>query len=352
MRKQISIVMAVLMAAFGVTACGSSSGSGSTSAAAAVSSAAQVPVETSAKTETEKAEKAKADWPKGTVELVVPYNAGGDTDLYCRAIADAMSKKTGATFVVSNITGASAMNAAVDVLEGPADGSKFLFGHNTYLSYTANGTAAVDVVTELKPAGTIVADNSLVLLATKATGFKTIQDVVDAGNAGQEVRLTCGVGSFPYYCVMKVLNESGAKVRRVETGSLVGEHIVGCMSGQAEMTLGQYVAVKEYVESGDFNVIGVVADELPKGMEKFQTFKAQGVNVVEPKYYCFWASPNMDDSIIQAFTETLEEIQNDEGLKEVLENYNAEAHYMNPQEMQAMEEQVVSEMTEFFKNNQ
>ena len=278
MKKRILAVLTAVMTVIGISACGSQTGGANTTAAPAA------PASAPAETEAAKTEKEKADWPTGTVELVVPYNAGGDTDLYCRAIAEAMSKKTGATFVVSNITGASAMNAAVDVLEGPADGSKFLFGHNTYLSYTANGTAAVDVVTELKPAGAIVADNSLVLLAYKDTGFKTIQDVVDAGNAGQDIRLTCGVGSFPYYCVMKVLNESGAKVRRVETGSLVGEHIVGCMSGQAEMTLGQYVAVKEYVESGDFNVIGVIADELPEGMENFQTFKAQGVNVVEPKY--------------------------------------------------------------------
>ena len=60
----------------------------------------------------------------------------------------------------------------------------------------------------------------------------------------------------------------------------------------------------------------------------------------------------MDDSIIQAFTETLESIKDDEGLREVLANYFAEANYMNPQEMQDMEEKAVAEMTEFFKNNQ
>ena len=340
MKRTFSALMAAIMI-LTMTACGgpaskeSAQSGGVASSGGAASSAAQTP-ETPV-------------WPTmNQVEFVVPYAAGGDTDLYCRAIANAMSEKFGITFVVSNVTGAGAMNAAVDVLEGASDGSKFLFGHNTYLAYTAAGTAAVDVVTEMKAAGAIVADNSLCIYATAASGFKSMQDVIDACNAGKEVRISTVANTYPNYCIRKMIKEAGVDIRTVETGSLVGEQVIAAMDGQCELVQGQYIAVKDYVENGDFNVIGVFSEEPPAGMENVKTFKSQGINVVEPKYYCFWANPDMDDDIVNAFSAALSDIQNDAGLLEVLASYYAGVGYMNPAEMQAMEESTVAQMKEYF----
>ena len=118
MKKLITALLAAAMC-LSLAACGSSNSSASAPASSTPAASAS-------------AASGETDWPTGTVSVILPYKAGGDTDLYCRAIADALTAKTGTTFVVSNITGAGAMNAAVDVLEGAADGSKFLFGHITH----------------------------------------------------------------------------------------------------------------------------------------------------------------------------------------------------------------------------
>ena len=97
MRKLFAAVLALSLTA--LTACGGSSAPSTTAAAAA-------PAET--KAEAAAAAPAAAsdiDWPKGTINVTVPYNAGGDTDTYCRALFDRIAKKTGATFVVTNLTG-------------------------------------------------------------------------------------------------------------------------------------------------------------------------------------------------------------------------------------------------------
>ncbi|MBQ3764661.1 MAG: tripartite tricarboxylate transporter substrate binding protein, partial [Synergistaceae bacterium] len=46
-----------------------------------------------------------ADWPTGTVNVVLPYGTGGDTDTYCRQLFQRVSKITGQTFVVINQQG-------------------------------------------------------------------------------------------------------------------------------------------------------------------------------------------------------------------------------------------------------
>lgn len=52
---------------------------------------------------------AAEDYPKRTIRFVVPFNAGGSTDVLARSLAEAMSKPLGQPIVVENRTGASGM---------------------------------------------------------------------------------------------------------------------------------------------------------------------------------------------------------------------------------------------------
>ncbi|MBR1437423.1 MAG: tripartite tricarboxylate transporter substrate binding protein, partial [Synergistaceae bacterium] len=70
-----------------------------------------------------------ADWPSGTVNVILPYGAGGDTDTYCRQLFQRVSKVTGQTFVVINEQGGSGIVAAMDVLNKKPDGYTLLFNH-------------------------------------------------------------------------------------------------------------------------------------------------------------------------------------------------------------------------------
>ena len=51
-------------------------------------------------------------WPERTVRIVVPYNAGGGTDLVARLLAQALGAKLGQSFIVENRPGASGMIGA------------------------------------------------------------------------------------------------------------------------------------------------------------------------------------------------------------------------------------------------
>ena len=105
MRKK-NLVCALLAGAMALslTACSGNSGAASTTAAAKTEAA-----KAEEKTEAAKADAAAAetDWPKSTVTVTLPYNAGGDTDTYCRLMCQKLSDKFGQNFVVVNMTGGS-----------------------------------------------------------------------------------------------------------------------------------------------------------------------------------------------------------------------------------------------------
>ena len=71
---------------------------------------------------------AQANYPDRTISLVVPFAAGGPTDVVARAFADHASRALGQPFVVDNKPGANTILAAQAVASAPADGYTLLFG--------------------------------------------------------------------------------------------------------------------------------------------------------------------------------------------------------------------------------
>lgn len=68
------------------------------------------------------------NYPNKPVSLVVPYPAGGVSDVIARIVSPVLSKKMGETVIVENIGGASGGIGAQKVLNGPADGYLVLQG--------------------------------------------------------------------------------------------------------------------------------------------------------------------------------------------------------------------------------
>ena len=71
---------------------------------------------------------ARADWPERTVTIVVPYAAGGNTDIMARMATEWLSNRIGHHFIVENRVGAGATLGAAYVANSKPDGYTFLFG--------------------------------------------------------------------------------------------------------------------------------------------------------------------------------------------------------------------------------
>jgi tripartite-type tricarboxylate transporter receptor subunit TctC len=71
---------------------------------------------------------AQEAWPPKTVTIVVPFTAGGTTDMFARIFGQAMQQKTGSAFVVENKAGAGGNIGTAAVAKAPKDGSTLLVG--------------------------------------------------------------------------------------------------------------------------------------------------------------------------------------------------------------------------------
>eukprot|EP01041_Mallomonas_annulata_P029634 gene29634-biopygen22164 len=101
---------------------------------------------------------AQATWkPTKPINLIVPWAAGGPTDVVARAFADHASRALGQPFVVDNKPGANTILAAQAVASAPADGYTLLFGatNHTMIPGLYAGRVKFDAVKSFKPLCTV-----------------------------------------------------------------------------------------------------------------------------------------------------------------------------------------------------
>ena len=74
------------------------------------------------------------DWPTRPVTIVVPFVAGGNTDMMARLAAERLAAKLGQPFVIENHGGAGGVTGAAQVARAAPDGYTFLFGAGSQLT--------------------------------------------------------------------------------------------------------------------------------------------------------------------------------------------------------------------------
>lgn len=85
------------------------------------------------------AAKSVGDWPTKSIEMVVPFKAGGDTDFNARTYAKYLEKELGQSIVVVNTEGAGGSLAAEKVKNAKADGYKIFFANTGFLLNKVTG---------------------------------------------------------------------------------------------------------------------------------------------------------------------------------------------------------------------
>jgi tripartite-type tricarboxylate transporter receptor subunit TctC len=143
---------------------------------------------------------AHAAYPEQPIKLVVPFPAGGTTDVLARTLAVKLSERVGQPVVVDNRVGAGGTIGALAVARSAPDGYTFILG--------TSGTHAVNYALAKKPpyhplndfsAITTVAEVPNVLVVSSKSPYKTLADLIAAAKAkpGELSHASTGIGASP-----------------------------------------------------------------------------------------------------------------------------------------------------------
>src|SRR4051794_27791669 len=158
------------------------------------------------------------DWPTRPVTMVVPFAAGGPTDVLGRVMAEYMSPILGQQIIVENVGGAGGMTGSLRVVRAEPDGYTFVLG--TVGTHAQNQTLykkpQYNAATDFQPVA-LVAEVPLVLITRKDLPANTFEEFVAYAKANQEKMTygSAGPGSATHLGCVLLDTAMGTKIRHV-----------------------------------------------------------------------------------------------------------------------------------------
>jgi tripartite-type tricarboxylate transporter receptor subunit TctC len=202
---------------------------------------------------------AETDYPTRPVQVVVPFVAGGNTDLIMRVLADRLAGTVGQPFAVVTKPGAGANIGAAFVASSDPDGYTLLItppgplAINEYLY----PSLAFDPVKSFTPV-VLVASFPNVLVVPPSLGVKTIRGLIDKAraNPGGLDYASGGVGSSGQLSSVLFLAMAKIKVNHVPYKG-TGQSLQDVIAGRIAMTIDNLGPILPFIQSGQLVALGV-----------------------------------------------------------------------------------------------
>lgn len=272
-----------------------------------------------------------AEYPTKPIEVVVPVGAGGDTDLNTRITAKYLEQELGESIVITNVEGSGGSTGIKEVLSKEADGYAVLAYHNAMLVNNIYGLA--DYTSEdFKYAGVGILDQSNTFLASKDAEFDDLESLIEhAKDNPGKVKVATEVGAMTHLQILEFEQETGVEFNIVDAGG-ASDKITALLGGRVDIVPTSLGLVQDYIESGDFVSLGVLADERLEGAPDVETFAEQGVDMSVDKVF-YWAfDPETPDEVVDTFSEALQKVVENEDYQEEIEKNWLTPTYLDSEE--------------------
>ena len=231
-----------------------------------------------------------ADYPVRSVRMIVPFVAGGGTDLLARLISPRLTDLMGQQIVVDNRGGAGSIVGTDLVAKAPADGYTLglfdtAFAINPALQEKLPYDSRRDFVFP-----SIVATSPTLLVVSAGLKVRTIQEFIAlARSAPGKIRhASAGVGSSSH--LTGEMLKMAAKIDMTHVPYKgAGQAIIDVVGGHADMTFVVPGTVRQHLQSG--TLVALAINRPSANLPSVPTFASVGLPSVDPGNFRFMAAP-------------------------------------------------------------
>ncbi len=272
---------------------------------------------------------AQANYPAKAIQVVVPAAPGGDTDLNCRIMAKYLEKELGQPVVIVNVNGAGGSLGTRKVKDSAPDGYTALFYHPSMFLNKIMGLVDYSFG-DFENAGIGVMDNTNIFVVNASSPYKNLNDLIEAAKARPgKIKFATETGGFTHLQILAFQDETNTKLNVVDVGS-AAQKIVALLGKQVDMIGISYGIIKDYVTSGRFRVVGVMAEETNPLIPAVKTFKEQGVNISFPKFFYYLFPKGTPQAVVAKFSAAVAKVAANPELQAELNKFMVSAQYMAP----------------------
>lgn len=199
------------------------------------------------------------DYPNRPVKLLVGYVPGGGPDMVARALAQKLTEILGQPFVVENKPGAGGTLATGLAAKSPADGYTLLVGETGQLVIAPYiyKNLSYKTLKDFAPVA-LVSSEPLLLVSSKKSGIKTVQDLVQQAkaNPGNLSYGSSGVGTIHHIAGEVLGSGLGLDLMHIPyKGS--GQSVPAILSGDVPLLVSSFAGAGSHIRAGTLNLLAV-----------------------------------------------------------------------------------------------
>ncbi len=262
---------------------------------------------------------AQAAYPSRPVELVVPYPAGGGTDVLGRAFAQAATKHLPQNLVVVNKPGASGAIGWADVINSKPEGYKVALLATDLMTQPNMGLTKI-TYEDFIPIARLNYDPAAITVRADAP-WNTVEEFLAAAKKGDLRVGNGGNGSTWHLAAAAVEDKTGVKFNHIPFSgaapaalALLGGHIEAITVSAAE--------VYAYTSTGKLKTLAVMSEQRIKGFEKVPTLKERNIDISIGTWRGLAVTKGTPPEIVNVLRAATAKIATEQGLRDALDRQN------------------------------
>lgn len=278
----------------------------------------------------------RAAWPEHTITLIVPFPAGGPTDLLGRLLAAELSARLGKTVIVENRAGAAGNIGIAAAARATPDGYTLMVVTGVLLINPSVAKVAYDPIKDFESIAYLGASPN-VIITRPASGITSIPDLITKAkaNPGKLTYATAGVGSLSHLAVEFLKLRADIEMIHVPyTGAVPA--LQAAISGTTDIASVPIANLIGHIRAGTLKALVQTGNEHWVDMPDVPTMAEAGIPnaVVETEQY-FLAPAGTPAPIVKRLTEETNAILQNPDVKAKMLNAGFLVKYEGPDELYA-----------------
>ena len=240
----------------------------------------------------------EADWPTQTVKIIVPYAAGGTTDIAARIMAGEFSKRWGQSVLVDNRPGASTQ-IGTDLVAKSKDGHTLLTTASPFAVNPALfAKLPYDTYKEFAPI-TLVVRNGLFLVTGANQPYTSLKDLIAAGKGGNTVSIASPAnGSMAHMTAELVADQQKLSLMHVPYRG-TPPAMVDVIGGQVQFMFDNPSSSLPLIRDGKLKALAYTGPRRSKAMPSVPTMSESGMpNFETVNWFGLLAPSSLPEAVV------------------------------------------------------
>jgi tripartite-type tricarboxylate transporter receptor subunit TctC len=245
---------------------------------------------------------AQSDFPSRPITLLVPFAAGGSSDVVMRLVSAEVGESIKQTIVIENRPGGGGNVAALALKNAPPDGHTLMMGHTG--THAINATLYPDLkfdpIKDFQPVTALISFNNI-LLVPEASPAKTAAELVAFAKTKPD-GLTYGsqgVGTGGHLLGVILAKQTGIKLVHVPYRG-VAPAVTDMVAGRVDMMFSSYLTASPHIKSGRLRMLALAGAQRHPLFAEVPTMAEAGFPGVEmEQWFGLFAPAGTPDPIVR-----------------------------------------------------